>query len=279
MTEMFRWFSQREVFEGWLLFGSVILILGIIPYTPSLYKIARIIIRKEKAKIHSFEYALSPDHKLAEIHQHEFYLLSPTMHFIIQGGEILITWHVTGAWRIDIEGIGKNLKGNAAWVIADRARPVYYLTAHTLKGRLTAVLQLPVNRIFDVKTTSFAQDINWTYEPVLYPAKNFPFTKISGNTSIGIPAGRISIPESRIQIPEPVIKFPVNSRLWPAKNYSGLVENDKLNSFLDAQTVVQYYPSNLCDYHENGEHLFYSSAKKLREKLRQDHSNQHNKAQ
>jgi hypothetical protein len=272
MIELYRWFSLLDPVEAWLVFGAVMLVLGLIPYTPMLYGITRVLIRREKAKIHAFEYAFSPDHKLAEVHKNEFYLLSPTMQFIVQGGEILITWHVTGAWRVDIDGIGKNLKGNAARVIVNRNKPTYTLTAHTLKGKLQAVLQLPADRIFDVKTTSFAQDRAWTYDPVLTPVENFSFTRIPKSPAIGIPDSKITFPETRVPVPE-------TSRLWPAKNYSGLVENDKLNSFLDAQTVVQYYPSNLCDYYEDGEHLFYSSAKKLREKLRQDHSNQHNKAQ
>jgi hypothetical protein len=269
MIELYRWFSLLDPVEAWLVFGAVMLVLGLIPYTPMLYGITRVLIKREKAKIHTFEYAFSPDHKLAEAHNNEFYLLSPTMHFIIQGGEILITWHVTGAWRVDIDGIGKNLKGNAAKVIVNRNKSIYTLTAHTLKGKLRAVLQLPADRIFDVKTTSFAQDRAWTYDPVLTPVENFSFTRIPKSPSIGIPDSKISFPENLIPVPE-------TSRLWPAMNYTGIVENDQLNTILDAQKVVRFYPENLSEYEENGEHLFFSSAKKLREKLRREYANQKN---
>jgi len=270
MIELYRWFSLLDPLEAWLIFGAVILVLGLIPYSPMLYGITRVLIRREKAKIHAFEYAFSPDHKLAEVHKNEFYLLSPTMQFIVQGGEILITWHVTGAWRVDIDGIGKNLKGNGARVIANRNKPIFTLTAHTLKGKLQAVLQLPVDRIFDVKTTSFAQDRAWTYDPVLTPVENFSFTRIPKSPAIGIPESKISFPETQVSVPE-------TSHLWPAINYLGMVENDQLNSILDAQKVVRFFPDNLCDYQENGEHLFFSSAKTLREKLRRDFANQNKK--
>ena len=270
MIELYQWFSRLDPVEAWLVFGAVMLVLGLIPYTPMLYGITRVLIRWEKAKIHAFKYAFSPDHKLAEAHKNEFYLLSPTMDFIVQGGEILITWHVTGAWRVDIDGIGKNLKGNAARVIVNRSKPNYTLTAYTLKGKLRAVLQLPADRIFDVKTTLFAQDRAWTYDPVLTPVENFSFTRIPKSPNNGIPESKIGFPDTRVPVPE-------TSRLWPAMNYTGIVENEQLNSILDAQRVVRFYPDNLCNYQENGAHLFFSSAKKLREKLRRDYANQKNK--
>ena len=270
MIELYQWFSLLNPVEAWLIFGTVMLVLGLIPYTFMLYGIARVLIRREKAKIHAFEYAFSPDHKLAEVHSNEFYLLSPTMHFIIQGGEILITWHVTGAWRVDIDGIGKNLKGNAARVVVNRSKPRYTLTAYTLRGKLRAVLQLPADRIFDVKTTLFAQDRAWTYDPVLSPVEHFSFTRLSKKPSIGIPDSKIGYPETLVPVPE-------TSRLWPAMNYSGIVENDQLNTILDAQKVVRFYPANLSEYEENGEHLFFSSAKKLKENLRRDYAIQKNK--
>jgi len=273
MIEIYRWFSQLDQTEASLIFGGILLFLATIPLVPIILKIVLVLIRKEKSRIITFKYALSEDHFLGASTNAEYYKLSPDPNFIVEGGLILLTWHVTGAFRIDIEGVGKKLKGNSAYVLANRQKPGYELVAYTLEGKKKAFLVLPWDKILNLGTAAFSRLENGGCNTYLGSIETYSFTGKYANGIGGISTSKSSFPIFRTGIPKLTRdRHPGNVTLAYGPPDSGIVSNHQLNNHLDSQVVVRAYPQNPERYHENGEHIFYHSSRNLREQLRKKHA-------
>ena len=269
MTSLFKWLGNLGVFNGTLLFAFICLILALAPYIRLLYKIFLIWRKKEKAEIRTFEYDISVDHKLKDSKGYSIYLLPQDQGFLVNGGKLLLTWNVVGAYRVDLDGVGRDLKGNGAWVIINRDKTTYLMTIHTLQGKKTKLLQIPKDKIIDVKTTAFTNQNSWNFNPSFRDIKTYSFTRNGRSDFQFIKA-----------YPKVDIGFPIIPSLRPKINRleyvpvnKGVTRNYLLNNYIESQEVLKIYPYERSIYQQNGTHLFFDTKRKVRDFLKTEYAN------
>ena len=264
MIEIFQWFGSLGLVEGIFLFTGICVALALVPYYRLLLKLFRFWWKKEKGEIVAFEYDVSVDHKLTDANGYSFYLLPEQQGFLLNGGKLLLTWNVRGAYRVDIDGVGKDLKGNGAWIIVDRRKTNFKLTIHTLKGKKSQMLQLPAGKIIDVKTTAYSDQSDWNYLPSFRNLQTHSFNKgvYNGFAFTG------NYPNAKVPYPETKSLYPELGRIEYDSPFGGVVRNPLLLTFLDTQDIVKLYPYNRTVFEQNGTHVFFDTRKKVKEFLK-----------
>ncbi|MBM3164733.1 MAG: hypothetical protein FJZ80_04655 [Bacteroidetes bacterium] len=145
----------------WTIFILCAFLMAIFPFLYRIKKAWRIKFSNQQAGIHDFSWRLAPDHLLFSIKDSEYYLQSGGKQFILEGGAIILSWHVTGAYQIDLEPVGADLKGNAAVVTAKKAHNRFVLIAHTLEGKLTQELFLEPTLFRTIDTFNLSQELHF----------------------------------------------------------------------------------------------------------------------
>lgn len=145
----------------WTIFIVCALLMAIFPFLSKIKKAYRIKFANQKAAIHDFSWRLAPDHHVLKIKDSEYYLQSNGKQFILEGGAIILSWHVTGAYKIDIAPIGEDLIGNTAVIAAKKANNHFILTAHTLVGKLTRELTLDPALFRNIDTFNLSKDLHF----------------------------------------------------------------------------------------------------------------------
>jgi hypothetical protein len=251
MTGMFNWFASLSTLQGILFFIGVLLVLGLMPYYGILFKCLGFWYRKEKGKILDFEFDISPDHYLVTLNGKEYYKLPDDQGFLLNGGSIILTWRVTGAYRVDIEGVGKKLKGNGAYTVVNRKRPNFKMTIYTLQGKKTKILRLPVEKIKDLNTAKLVnQKMGLTRE--LMDPNTREFTK-SVYTGLSYTHAQ---PKVSISYPNAKISYPKNKNMNYESPNQGVDRNRVLSTLLEKQNTVKLNCLNSQKYNANGKALF-----------------------
>lgn len=145
----------------WTIFLVCALLMAIFPFWKQIKKAIRIKFSNQKAAIHDFSWRIAPDHYLFMVKDNEYYLQSSGKQFILEGGAIILSWHVTGAYRVDIHPLGDNIKGNTAVIAAKKERNRFMLTAYTLEGKLTKELELNPALFRTLDTFNLSQELHF----------------------------------------------------------------------------------------------------------------------
>jgi hypothetical protein len=261
MMEMFKWFANLSVLQGILLFVGVLLVLGLMPYYGIIYKCIGFWYRKEKGKILDFEFDVSPDHYLVTLNGKEYYKMPDEQGFLLNGGSIILTWRVTGAYRVDIDGVGKKLKGNGAYTIVNRKKPNYKMTIYTLQGKKSKILRLPVDQILDLDTTRLVNQKLGLTRDMMEP-NTHEFTR---SAYTGLPFTQTP-PQVSISYPNASISYPENARMNYDSPHEGVDRNQMLSDLLEEQHVVKLNFLNAQKYTVNGKHIF----EDVRERMHQE---------
>jgi hypothetical protein len=261
MIEVFQWVGSLGFVWGMILFIIVCLLLALIPYIPTIFRIIKIWRSKEKPDIIAFEYALTRDHYMGLLGNREMYLLASNGGYLLQGGKLLLTWKVSGAYRVDIKGVGNNLKGNAAWIIVDRKKTKYTLIAHTLKGKRKARIDLAELEIYDITTTQFTNNEEWGFNSSV----SIPLT----NPLLGNRAQLTQqYPNISITLPDFGSLYPNLAKLDYIAPFGGVVRESELLQYIEKNEIVKMYCYDKNVFFEDGNHLYFSRKNKIREKLR-----------
>lgn len=269
MMELFEWFAKMSALQGILLFVLVLLVLGFMPYYSLVYTCFGFWYRKEKGEILDFEYDISPDHYLVTLNGKEYYKLPDDQGFLLNGGSIILTWRVTGAYRVDIDGVGRKLKGNGAYAIVNRKRPSFKMTIYTLEGKKSKIVRLPVDKIRDLNTAELvnhpmglARDLMepHTHEFTKSSYKGFSFVQSPPKVTISYPKVSISYPNAKINSPN-------NSSLNYESPYHGVDRNEGLSDYLEEQKTVKLNGLNAQKYSVNGKDFFHDVRDKMHQEI------------
>jgi hypothetical protein len=262
MTGLFNWFGSLSTLQGILFFIGVLLLLGLMPYYGIIFKCIGFWYRKEKGKILDFEFDISPDHYLVTLNGKEYYKLPDDQGFLLNGGSIILTWRVTGAYRVDIDGVGKKLKGNGAYTLVNRKRPKFKMTIYTLQGKKTKILHLPVEKIKDLNTAKLVnQKMGLTRE--LMDPNTYEFTK---SAYTGFSYTQVQ-PKVSISYPNAKISYPKNTSMNYESPNQGVVRNRVLSALLEKQSTVKLNFLNDQKYTVNGKHIFYDVRDKMHQEM------------
>ena len=232
------------------------------PYYGILFKCIGFWYRKEKGKILDFEFDISPDHYLVTLNGKEYYKLPDDQGFLLNGGSIILTWRVTGAYRVDIDGVGKKLKGNGAYTVVNRRRPKFKMTIYTLQGKKTKILHLPVEKIKDLNTAKLVnQKMGLTRE--LMDPNTYEFTK---SAYTGFSYTQVQ-PKLSISYPNAKISYPKNTSMNYESPNQGVVRNRLLSALLEKQSTVKLNFLNDQKYTVNGKHIFHDVRDKMHQEM------------
>ena len=173
MKELLTWIGTLNQLTLWVSFGMVCLLLILYPSFPKLSRIISIFFSFRRSKIKDFSWRHAEDTYLCTIKGKSYYWNASGRSFIVEGGKIMLNWHVVGALRIDIEPIAQNVKGNYLSVIARQESNVYTLVAHTIWGTKTQELVIPKELYRTLQTINLSQDGHFSQRPQKLKRKSF----------------------------------------------------------------------------------------------------------
>lgn len=173
MKEFLTWIGTLSPFTLWIIFGVVCLLLILYPNFSKLRRIFSILFSFRRSRIKDFSWRHAEDFYLCTIKGKSYYWNPNGKSFIVEGGKIMLNWHVVGALRIDIEPIAQNVKGNYLSVIARQENNVYTLVAHTLWGTKTQELVIPKEVYRTLQTINLSQDGHFSQRPQKLKRKSF----------------------------------------------------------------------------------------------------------
>lgn len=173
MKEFLTWISTLSPLTLWITFGVVCLLLILYPNFSKLRRIFSIFFSFRRSRIKDFSWRHAEDFFLCTIKGKSYYWNPNGKSFIVEGGKIMLNWHVVGALRIDIEPIAQNVKGNYLSVIARQENNVYTLVAHTLWGTKTQELVIPKELYRTLQTINLSQDGHFSQRPQKLKRKSF----------------------------------------------------------------------------------------------------------
>jgi hypothetical protein len=158
MKEFFEWIASLETEQAWLLFVCIALIMAIIPFLPTIIRILRILFSNEAPSIKDFSWRFIPDMKITDVKDMQFYVIKSENPVVYEGMVIMLNWFVEGSYRVDIQPLGKNLKGNSGFVVLNSEQCRFVLVAHTLKGKITAELLFDPAKIRKINTLNLSKE-------------------------------------------------------------------------------------------------------------------------
>ena len=76
---------------------------------------------------------------------------------MLKGHILILTWKVRGAWRVDLEPVGRDLRGNAAKVVLDPSICRFSLKAYGIFAHpVSAEIEIPQSRLFQMMNYEIA---------------------------------------------------------------------------------------------------------------------------
>lgn len=158
---MIEWVGSLDEGLLWSIFLLCAIIMAIVPFYSKIRKALKIKFSNQKSEILDLSWRLAPDHLLFKFKDKDYYLQSDGKQFILEGGVIILSWNVVGAYQIDIEPVGSNLKGNTAVITAKKSKRKFTLVAHTPKGKLRSVLEIDAALFRDLKTFNLSKELHY----------------------------------------------------------------------------------------------------------------------
>jgi len=255
MKEFFEWIYELTTAQAWILFGLICIVLSIIPYLNIIFRIFIIFFRNEPSEIIDFSWRLAPDHLLIKKGEVSYYIRSNESQYILEGGKIILNWHVKGAYRIDIIGLGKKLKGNNAYVIARKDNCNYKLVAYTVTGKLERFLIIDPSLIKNLGTFNLSgeeqfkqrqfKDLVFKYPESQYIGQAFSKQSITKSNEIGQTMKKFLVGK---RISDSLLKPKTNAHFGFSKLAS--LERIKLNKRLNHQSIVKIFGFNPGKYNQ-----------------------------
>ena len=232
MERFFQWCSELTTAQAMTLLGLLALIMLLIPFGSIIYSFIHFVVFPKPLQIHSFRYHFVE--QLSNPNNTGSKDISPD--FIVKGSVLLISWQVTGAWRIDIEPIGRNLKGNAAYIVFDPNCLQFTLKAHRFFSPVkVAVLNIPQSSSYILENTRIAS-FPIASKPLVSP-QNISFIKSISNaltfTLTRLLNHSLIVKSKKIQ--------PDVGSIAAIKEFTGTTPQKSFYRRLDEQKIIQFY--------------------------------------
>ena len=180
MTSFFQWINELTPLQAWSIFGLCCFLLAILPYLHIIKRILIIFLTNESTEIKDFSWRMAPAHLLVNKNGIKYYIKSDETQFILEGGKIILNWDVKGAYRIDIVGLGKNVKGNSAHVIVRKNKLSYLLIAYTTKGKLYQQLEIDPSLIRNLNTFNISKEVQFNQSNFFHKTFSYASSQYNG---------------------------------------------------------------------------------------------------
>lgn len=168
MEALFKWMSELDLTEAVKLFFILSVILALIPYSDIIKVFFRQLILRKELKIHFFEFSAAQNVFAGKDEKgNDLFIDIPNDDIFIVGQKIKLYWKVEGAYRVDIDPIGKKLKGNCAHSLINLNSINYVLTAYGFWGKKESLeISIPEDRIYYLDTTQLSHYSDHIIRPV-----------------------------------------------------------------------------------------------------------------
>jgi hypothetical protein len=243
MKQFFEWIASLNPNQSFGAFALVCALMAVFPYASTILNWLKLKFGNQDPEILDFSWRISQDHFLMSSNGKKYYLNSSNQNFILEGGKLIINWHVKGAYRVDVLPIGKKLKGNTAMIAARRQQNEFKLIAYTAKGRLEKSLVIDPKLFRELSTVNLSKENQ--FEQDAQVRKTIAFT--TANTILGryrngklgqlpkIQTKILSTSTNRIQYPKQISQLKAwherkiwkaaQSRYFRANNFHGVAFN------------------------------------------------------
>ena len=158
MGEFFQWIASLETELQWIIFISVALLMALFPYMGFIGRYVYLWLSNTKPQIVNFSWRLIPDTRIGNVADKSYYVTRSEKSLLFDGMVLMLNWHVTGAYRIDVFPLGRNIKGNCAYLSLRPGNNIFKLTAYTVKGKLSGELSIDSTEIRKLATVNISKD-------------------------------------------------------------------------------------------------------------------------
>jgi hypothetical protein len=255
MTSFFQWINELTPSQAWSIFGLCCFLLAILPYLHIIKRVLIIFLTNESTGIMDFSWRMAPSHLLVNNNGIKYYINSDETQFILEGGKIILNWDVKGAYRIDIVGLGKNVKGNTAHVIVRKNNLSYLLIAYTTKGKLYQQLEIDQSLIRNLNTFNISKEVHFNQSNFIHKTFSYASSEYKGLEYV-----KQKLPKSegtnlfltkkmlKKFIPGSMLAFKTNKLFGFAKNINS--EKNNLDKRIANQSMSKLYKFNPEKYNE-----------------------------
>ena len=247
---MIEWVGSLDEALLWSIFLLCAIIMAIVPFWSKIRKALKIKFTNQKSEILDFSWRLAPDHLLFKYKDKDYYLQSDGKQFVLEGGVIILSWHVVGAYQIDIEPVGTNLKGNTAVITAKKSACTFVLVAHTPKGKLRSVLEIDASLFRELKTFNLSKDLHYKQaSQVLHTA---PLTKSTWMHGKYKPGKMAALPKINTNALNSKVSRYNYLKMWERLHFlnPNKISKAKLKLYLSKQKVIKTYTFHPNKYNE-----------------------------
>lgn len=148
MLKFFHLISELTTLQQAVVALCIVAVMTGIPYYGFMVRILLLLFRRQlHAEVHRFDWN-AVDHE------------SSNRSFYIEGTALVLRWDVEGAYRIDVQPIGRRLKGNAAEIVITSGLDTFILTAYGLSGKVQVVRTLPQSAIKQLHVTALSRNVS-----------------------------------------------------------------------------------------------------------------------
>ncbi len=160
MQQFYTLLSQFSNLQLILLSLPILLAMVLIPVWPLLYRVLLLMRTKEQPEILYFELLFAPSVLQVQNEEgtSEVHTLGAEPEYILSGSSATLVWEVKGASRVDLDPIGKSLKGNATDIIISKKNREFTLTVHGLNSSVSHTIVLPPEMIKTLETEKLSEN-------------------------------------------------------------------------------------------------------------------------
>jgi hypothetical protein len=249
MIDFFKFLEGLSPMTQWCLFILVSLLAVAIPNFKFIIDFFKYLVKREALKINSFALHTEIVKDSNKVNTEGFLDKDNNIH--IKGNKATLTWDVKGSYRIDIEGVGKKLKGNAAGIILLPHLKSFQLLAYGFGGRReSATIDISPDPLYNLENAHISSAILPRELPVITKESitrlNLMNTELIKLKPLVAKRQKPAEPATAHLNPEPVALGTEERRI-----YQNAVGRRRLLKGLDYSTkqfnVVGHYFNNLDD--------------------------------
>lgn len=239
MEGIFTWMSQLTIPQAVGIFALLCFVLGSIPYGRYIKALLRYVVYRDPLVIERFSYHFLPSHQEIE--------REPTRpEFILKGSALMLSWKVTGAWKVDLEPVGHDLRGNAVTLVHGTRDQRFVLKAYGIFQKpVTRELQIPES----VSYIMAKPDISRTRVAVadIPSVRSMPFTRLTGGVARLV---RSCFATSELETANHRLQS-ITGPIHPDRIVSGGRERQSLYGRIDSKRILKGYTFSTRRYPNN----------------------------
>ena len=175
MDKILEWLGVLTIKEVSLILASVSLVMAALPFARQIHAFIRYIFGERSPVIHAFSYSFSGFPTPGKTHSNRS-VHDVKSDVFLEGTRLHLHWKVSGARKIDLVPVGRDLRGDTATVVIDPKLSRFNLKAYGFFGLMAeSVLDIPKDSFRCIRNRPLTEDTHLFREFPLVSSR--PLTK------------------------------------------------------------------------------------------------------